>query len=343
MRVPHTVHMPDQVTRRQHTVPKTLLRGFSDPKRCLAMKRRDGTDGVISLNNAAVRGDFYSYRDPDGTLSDAVETWLNEHVESPISEVLRRTRQGEQPSASDSWRLARFAASGLLRTATTRSYIEQLDRHLGPLLLLHRAIATMEIDPTPISPASLDRAYAAAAQAWNRREKQSDADQSKLRTFLREFDNLSRKMSTWSWSLHTAREPSFITADAPVATFAPGDGGWHGILPEGSPVFIPISSYRLLVGEQHLLGVGLVTTTLARMINTRLAREAYDAVFSDTRMRWPEYINLAPTPPTLPKPTITWSRSKSRGKPTFPATYPAVHDKSVRKLLDLLGAENVVE
>ncbi len=60
MRVPHTVHMPDQITRRQHTVPKTLLRGFSDPKRYIAMKRRDGTDGVISLNNAAVRGDFYS-------------------------------------------------------------------------------------------------------------------------------------------------------------------------------------------------------------------------------------------------------------------------------------------
>jgi len=335
--------MIGQVKRRHHTVPKVLLLGFVDSKNRLVMRRRDGSNLLTSLNDASVRGDFYSYRDSDGVLVDEVETWLGDGIESPVAEVLVRARRGEQLASNDVVHLARLAASGLLRTPTIRSYLDQLDAHLGPLLLMHRHLTAAAVDPTALSPEAMKRVHATAATVWNDCDKLSANEQSKLRTFLREFDKLSQRLSTWSWNVLTAKHPCLITADAPVVTLGTDDGGWHGVLPKGSPVFIPVSSRHLLIGEQHPIGRGSFTIELAKMVNIRMTSEAYDAVFADPIMPWPDHIVLEPRRPTLPHPTVSWSRSQPGSEPTFPTAYPAVEDDRVRALLDSLGAVDTVE
>lgn len=67
-----------------------------------------------------------------------------------------------------------------------------------------------------------------------------------------------------------------------MAVLPSTDTGWHGILPTGSPVFIPVSSRQLLMGEPHPLEAGdKLHPDLARLVNARLAFEAADAVFAD--------------------------------------------------------------
>jgi len=335
--------MGSRPKRRQHTVPRTLLRGFADANGCLAMRRRDGTDGLISIRRASVRRDFYSFLGDDGGRVDDVEDWLDEHVESPVSPVLDRLRSGEQPSGSDSPVLAAFAASGLLRTATVRSYLEQLDGDLAPLMLVHKVLTRSGTDPTTLPPESMDRLHAAASRVWSERDKEPDEARSMLRTVLRHFDELASDLSSWAWSLHTADRPCLITADASVATFAPVGQGWLGILPQGSPVFIPISARRLLVGEKFAQGSGTLTADLTRLVNGRLAQEAFDAVFADPSMTWPAEAHMSSQRPTLPIPTVTWSRSDLESSPTFPSIYRAVASESVRVLLKSLGAKDTVE
>ena len=326
---------------KQHTTPKTLLRGFVDTRSRLAMRRRDETDTLISVNKASVRSNFYSYT-ADGALVDDVEDWLNSAIETPVTPVLIRARQGGILTPADDAILARFAACGLLRTATTRSYLQQIGDHLGPVLVLHQHLVRRNIDPSTLSSAEWSSVEAAAEAEWRRLGKPADADHADLRVFLREFDQLSARLEDWTWSVLTAAQACLITDDAPVAVLPSADDGWQGILPAGSPVFIPVSSSRLIIGEPHpIAGTDRLNLRLARAVNARLALEAYDAVFADPRSPWPVVPALAPARPTLPAPRVTWSRSSGEDS-TYPAVYPEVQDDAVRRLLDSLGATEVV-
>jgi hypothetical protein len=308
------------------------------------MWRRGGSRNLTSLTDASVRTDFYSYRDAADELNFDVENWLGDHVETPVAPILLRARKGNGPHPEDSDALGRFAASGLLRTATVRSYLSQIGEHIGPMLLLHHHLSSNSIDPEALSPEGLERAEQAARMAWKRLGKQPDDDQANLRTFLREFDKLSGRLSRWTWTVQTASTPSLITSDAPVGTFSSDNGGWHGILPTGSPVFVPISSTQLLVGEENPLGrVERLSEGMARLVNAQIANEAYDAVFCSPDMSWPPELVLNSSRPTLPKPRITWSKSDATSAPTYPAAYPDIADQPVRALLDSLNAVDTVE
>jgi hypothetical protein len=110
---------------------------------------------------------------------------------------------------------------------------------------------------------------------------------------------------------------------------------------------LPVSPRHLLYAEKHPLASGSdcsLDASLAKVVNQRIAREADDAVFTHPGMDWPLDLVLAPTPPTLPTPTVTWGRSGSATEPrTFPATYPPVQDASVQALLRALEAEDEVQ
>lgn len=331
-----------QVKRRQHTVPKVLLRGFSQGNR-LQMRRRGGSDHLTSLANATVRSNFYSYRDSSGAPVTAVEDWLAAHVEGPAAAVLGRARSGDAVHAADTPVLARAVAACLLRTATVRSYLEQIDTHLGPMLLIQAALAKAHVRADDLSAAGMARIQAAATSIWSQHSGSAADRGGALRTFLREFDAWSSRLATWEWSLLSATEACFITSDAPVATLRPDGARWHGIVPPGSPVLLPISPKHLIVGEARIVRPGTVTDELVRLVNTQLAREADDAIFAHPAMPWPPYVQLPTRRPTLPTPTITWSKTVPGDPPTFPKSYPPVHDAAVRVLLDALGAIDVVE
>jgi hypothetical protein len=331
-----------QVKRRQHTVPKVLLRGFSQGNR-LQMRRRSGGDHLTSLSDATVRSHFYSYPDSSGAPVTVVEDWLATDVEGPAAAVLERIRTLKTINAADTPVLARLIAACLLRTTTVRSYLRQIDTHIGPMLVIQQALARAHVRTDDLSAAGMAQIQAAATAVWSQHDGSVTSRHSVLRTFLREFDAWSSRLATWGWSVLSTTEPCFITSDAPVATLRPDGGGWHGIVPAGSPVFLPISPKHLIVGDAHAVSPGGVTEELACLVNTQLAREADDAIFAHPAMPWPPYVQLAKQRPALPTPTITWTTADPGEPSTSPSAYPPVHDAAVRALLDALGASDVVE
>lgn len=337
--------MAEKLKTHQHTVPRTLLRGFCDQRGFVTMRRRDGLEREIHINDATVRRGFYTFHDSSGEPSNAVEDWLGSQVESSAGPVLQRLREGQQPTPEDRPSLARLAVAGLLRTATVASYLQQMASHLGPFLLAHGVFVRQEIDPASLSATDMEHLQEAATDAWQRVTR--DDPQSRLRTMARKFDQLVLEVTDWVWSLQVSPDDVLITSDAPVATFTAETAGWHGILPAGSPLMLPISPRHLLFAEQHsLTSVSdcSLEVSLANVVNQALARETDDAVFTHPAMDWPLDLVLAPTPPTLPTPTMTWGRPSSAVEPrTFPATYPPVTDASVRDLLLALEAEDEVQ
>jgi hypothetical protein len=337
--------MAGKLKKHQHTVPRTLLRGFSDERGFVTMRRRNGSVQRVPTSGATVRKMFYTFYDSSGQASNAVEDWLGEQVEDSAGPVLQRLREGQQPTPEDRPALARLAVAGLLRTATVASYLEQMDRHLGPFLLVHGVLVRHEVDAAALSRTDLELLQEAATDAWQRVTRDDTA--ARLRTMIRKFDELVLEVTDWVWSVQASPEDILVTSDAPVATFTVASQGWHGILPAGSPLMLPVSPRHLLYAEKYpLAGVSdySLDAPLAKVVNEAIAREADDAVFMHPAMDWPLDLVLASTPPALPTPTVTWGRSGSATEPrTFPATHPPVQDPSVQALLRALEAEDEVQ
>lgn len=333
-----------RLKKHQHTVTRTLLRGFCDSRGMVTMWRRNGLVRDVHINDAAVRKSFYRFHDDTGQSSDAVEDWLDKRVENPVGPVLKRIREGGQLSPADRPALSRFVVAGLLRTATVAAYMRQIDEHIGPILLASNALARQGMDPSLMNSRDLQAVREAAERVWGRLTR--DDPKSRLRTIARKFDELVLEVTDWTWTVEVAAEDRLIVSDAPVGTFQSDPVGWHGLLPAGSPLMVPISPRHLLIAEKNPVAPQQTATLdpqLADLVNRRIAREADDAIFSRPGVSWPTGLVLARRSPALPAPTVTWSRSGSGRPPSFPTMYPAVDDESVRELLAALDAEDRVD
>lgn len=221
---------------------------------------------------------------------------------------------------------------------------------------MHRLISHRGLDPDSLTERVRNELAESADRIWSQASDGRDLRKSRLRTIARKFDEFATEFATWHWTLSstngvrqqaghdTGGDCWLITADAPVATISFEPGGWHGILPEGSPLFMPVSPTHLLIAEKHPLGEPLerVTPELAWLVNRRLSAEAYESIFVHPSLEWPADLSFARERPTLPTPTVTWGRSAPEVQPTFPAKYPPLRDLTVAALLKTLGAVDTV-
>lgn len=237
---------------------------------------------------------------------------------------------------------ARFVSSCLLRTVTARSYMQQISEGLGPLVLLHKVLAQESADVDDIHPATMDSLLRRAQDLWPDVRPRVDSREAMLRVTLRKYDEFAARLASWTWTTHTADRNVLLTSDAPVATLRPMTG-WGGILPQGSPVFMPISPRVLLVGQE--LPQLAVTSErrsldkeLSSLSNAAIAAEAYEAVFRHPEMPWPSRLALGADSPQLSRPTVTWSKSSSSDVPGR-GTYPPVSDRMVATLISCLEDE----
>ena len=325
---------------------KGYLAGFADDQKMVMRRRRDGREKRASIKSATVVRDFYSFVGVDGHPNDEIETWMASEVEGPAMEALVAARSGAPPRGRAIETLARFVAISLLRTRTVRSYAAQADAHTRPLLVLTHALGRTGQRLTDLSPDALDRAWAAAVEVANKMSFDATfVEQSPLRTMLRKADEFSSTLRDWNWSLEQAAEGGLLTGDSPVATLAnPDSKGWAGLLPPHSSVAMPVSPYYLLLASPNpLIGTNAPSSGLTERVNGEIVRHAFDAVYRHPSTTWPKNLTLSSQRPTLPPPTITLRNSEPGSTPTFPATYPTPTDTEIARLLDLLGAQRVVE
>ncbi len=274
-----------QPKRRQHTVAKVYLEGFADERGRVQVKYRHGKHAFSSIKNASVRNYFYSF----GELSNPnkeIEDWMGEKVETDATVPLRKLRTGLQPQLYDIEALAPFVAISLMRTETVRSHQEQVDSHLVPLLVLMDEAAQKNYNLLELSSQELQRHLDEVARSLAPYEVDK---RSILRVMLRKSDEISTILSGWHWRLDTTEEPCLLTADAPVVALAPdAQLGWHGVLPQGSTAYLPISPRHLLtMSPTPLIGNGTVSDTLASRINAILCHnEVISASLVPVLMRY---------------------------------------------------------
>lgn len=329
-----------RLAHRHHTVPKVYLRGFAEDGR-VDVRRRSGETRCLALDSVAVRTDFYNFRTSTGVKVGSVEQWFANHIEGPVGTVLGRLRRGENPAPGDVATLAAFVSAQLLRTVTTASRMEQIDDHLRPLLILIEVCKQQRIDMMTLSADQRAHLLRLAREASAPYFSAEDDRRSRLRTLLREADKIASQLSSWHWAVLASDNPVLITGDAPAVTIQTEDG-WRGVLPAGSPVYLPLSPTRLLIGERvKLSDEQHLSAQLATAVNHAVAAEANDAIMTAPSVGWPSDIHLSRHRPTLPEPRVTLSRSN--GQSTLPATYPTVASPQIRSLLRELEAIDTVD
>jgi hypothetical protein len=336
-----------RLKQRHHTAPRVYLRGFADADEMLAVRRRAGNEFAQHVDNVTVRNGFYNVRNSDGRLHDAVENWFMTDIENPVGPVLGalRTSGAAGPVVGDDiTMIGNFVAAQLYRTATARAYLDQIDGYIGPLIAVDKITGDLGIDVWRLTPRQRAQHMRAAASMLRRHQAPDEIRVSQVRTTLREIDKTMVRLGSWHWEVLEAAEACLITSDAPAVGLRPDPGVFNGMIPSWSPVFLPLSPKRLLMGSPRATGVrGRLGLALASIVNRRVSYEAADAIINAPGQAWPQRLSLSPRPPQLPPPMISINRTPGGGRPTFPTRHPPVSSPSIRALLDTLGADDVVE
>lgn len=333
-----------KVKKHQHVVPRTYLKGWVDSDDYIAVLDRGGAAPKrLPMSNSAVRKGFYNFIDAGGEQSDAVENWLDKHIEAPVGATLQALRAGSSVDDENKATIVNFTVAQLIRTPTVFAIMDHLDMHLGALFLLSQAAETGGFDLLKLTQTERDRCLASAEEAWAEHQDARETKSSKLRTMVRELDKISAQVMSWHWSVLTSPTPVLITADSPVATIDPISYGWSGLLPTGSPLWMPLSPTVLLVGDpvKPLGPQARLNSELAAVVTGALVRQVDRSLFNVPGVPWPSGLVLPAQKPQLSRPTVTWSAPT--GPSTFPADFPPASSGIVQSLLDKLGAVDTVE
>jgi len=318
-----------------------VLEGFSQGGQVIA-RSREGQEFPQAIRNATVVADFYSF-DNEGSPDDAVEGWLASMVEKDFTRILPGLRQGEQPTAEMRPTIARFLAAAVVRTRTARSYLEQIDRHIAGTVLLSKLAPRLGWNLAEMPTSEVEHLRDLCQRAWQSLPPRPDHAASNLRVIVRQSRQIEDALLKYVWSVARTEEPALLIGDAPVLALDGHTHGWHGLVPNGAAVFMPLSPQVVLVGEPHDFRRSSSASGLLATVNTLTAREAYRYVFRHPEMGWPAELRLGTQPPSLPRPSFTVGLSYPGQPPTFPYTYPEMDDAETTTLLKHLRAVDVVE
>lgn len=327
--------------KRHHTVTRAVLEGFSQGGRVIA-RSREGLQFPQAIQDATVVADFYSF-DNDGRPDDAVEDWLAAVVEQDFTDILPGLRQGGQPTSTMGPAIARFLAAAVVRTRTARSYLDQIDRHIAGTVVLWTIAPRMGWNLAEMSRPQVAHLRDLCQQAWQSLPPRPDPEASHLRTIVRQSRQIEQSLSTYAWSVARTEEPAFLIGDAPVLALDGRTRGWHGLIPKGAAVFLPLSPQAVLIGEPHIFNRSSSAAGIAATVNTLTVREAHQYVFRHPEMEWPPDLRLSTQPPSLPRPSFNIRPSQPGRPPTYPYTYPVMDDAETTTLLNHLKAIDVVE
>lgn len=324
--------------KKHHTVTRALLKGFADKGDKLITRRRDGKEFPQGTVAASVVTDFYASKDRD-SAGDPTEEWLASSVESQFAGLLPSLWVTGKTTVPMRPVIAGFVAAAVIRTRTARAYMEEIDKRYEPGVAREMFAEAMGWSLTDDwTDTQLEQAWAFYQQY---RTTRSDPAASFLRTMVREQQRLRTMLKSYAWSVSSSAEPAFLIGDAPVGVLHDHAEEWHGLVPAGAVVFLPLSPYKVLVGEPHAFGSLARAGDRVVMVNALTVREAYDQVFRHPSTPWPAGLELGSHPPLLPRTSIHVAPAEpDPAGARSPGTYPTPDEASAQVLLQKLGAQD---
>lgn len=328
-----------EIRRRHHVIPRAIQLGFCDDEEALTCRWRTGMEKNLRVTNSAVFKDFYSFDSGTGP-DDSVEVWLSD-VEAPFHDLLSDIKGGYTKALREHDVIANYFAAGLLRTPATRSYMEQIDHRVGGWAALAYRHAEGHLDLRGIGRDELTRLAAIASDALRRQQRPRDVARSRLRTMVRTQNELRDQLAQYTFSLEHTTQSHLVLGDAMVTVAPPEADGWHGILPTGAPVYLPLTPTSALAGyppTAPLLGTPQ-PDQLAPLLNRLTVQQAANAVYRHPKTPFPD-APFSSAGPLLPEPSVTFSLTGQPGGGSPEPTYPTPTNQAVRDLLHALGADS---
>lgn len=270
------------MSQRQHTVPKTYLRGFSDAKGQLRGFDRERQRTITTtIGNASVVSDIY--RIPGALNSDEalmVERILseNESVVAPTFEKIRNGQSAVEPQ--DHFALAEFIGLQWLRTMKVFDAIQELGDWYAKIWL---SGLTREDVAQRLREKGMDDSEGAIGRMMEFVEhpEQFRAVPPKgsfLIAFLSTYEKtLPLLMDGWKWLVVRSGARPFITSDGPVILIGDTINGGLG-LASAEELWLPVGRRHAIVLSRDFSLPSVILDVRSdhiRRINQRIALEAH--------------------------------------------------------------------
>ena len=154
--------------------------------------------------------------------------------------MLPGLRGGEQPTEEMRPTVARFLAAAVVRTRTARSYLEQIDQHLAGTVVLWKLAARLGWNLAEMPLSEVEHLRHLCQRAWQSLPPRSDCEASNLRVIVRQSRQIEDALLKYMWSVARTDQPALPIGDAPVLALDGQARGWHGLVPNGAAVFMPL-------------------------------------------------------------------------------------------------------
>lgn len=305
------------VGKRQHTVPRAYLRGFTDQKeRLRAFDRVKQQALTATLTNAAVVKDIYAMPAASGLDHQLIETWLAEK-ESAAAGPLAGIRSGRavvDQASRDA--LTGFIAVQLTRTTRVWHQMHELGDWYGKVWFrgiiregVRERLRKVGREPT-------DEEIEQVLDFANNLDKYTlvPPDGSFLHWFLTSFLRILPFLTSgWTWVVFRSRRP-FLTSDHPVVMVGDStDGGLR--IANAQEIWLPVGRHHAIVltKDQSLPAVLLdVPPVHIKRLCQRIALESDRWLFWHPKDDALDGLTTPPPGPALRIESVGW-RDRGNG------------------------------
>lgn len=297
---------------RQHTVPRTYLRGFADPKsRLRAFDRITQRVLPIGVSDATVVNHIYDVpSNVEGLDSQAIENYLAQSegaATSPIEKV-RSGRGIVEPE--DRQPLVEFLALQMTRTTRIWEEVHQLGDWYGKVWLegISREGVRERFRDAGIEPSDHDVEEVMKFAGNLDKYRIVPPDGSFLLMFLAAYERILPFLAGgWNWLVVRSGRP-FLTSDHPVVMIGDSFNGGLGVA-NADEIWLPVGRHHAVVlsRDDSLPGIILnVPPAHAKRVCQRIALESTRWLFWHPKDDPLEGIDV-PTPgPHLRIETVGW-------------------------------------
>lgn len=243
-----TAKKPEKV--RQHTVPKSYLKGFTLEGDQLVQYDRDtGKAMTVNIKDASVVKRIYSLQQADGKWNDSIEDYFM-RLETDAIPRLDRLAQGHLPTHQDKCIMALHIARQMQRGRFLADFAQ---REASKFLDHEFTLKILEANQQKFI-AKHGKTFETALEEFKQAKHGFEIDpKTYLRYILPETPAIAAPIADFHWRIERARGAYFVTSDNPVCVRRRGEPvnpRVVGLLLPNAELYFPLNKTTMLIVSQ---------------------------------------------------------------------------------------------